>query len=70
LWQLWITIFTIAESMLGVVVVKARTLDDSSNIRPSMEIFVAHPAKWLERIQGVPRVDRPKILKEQRRLAT
>ena len=51
-------LFTIAEAMPGVVIVKAGTIDDTPDWRPTVEIYVDRAAPWLPRLEGTARYGR------------
>lgn len=50
-------LFTVAESIPGVVVVKVGTLDDASGLRPGVEVYAAHAAVWLAPTEGATRFE-------------
>lgn len=51
-------LFTLADAMPGVVIVKAGTLDDVPAAGPAVEIYVDQAAWWLPRLPGTARFGR------------
>lgn len=50
-------VFTVAESMPGIIIVKVGTLDDASNLQPAIEVYAKHAAKWLLPLADVIRFE-------------
>jgi len=48
-------IFTKAENMPSVTIVKAGTLDDLEAVHPQVEIYTDHAVAWFTSVEGVTR---------------